>query len=60
MADDSRLGGEVLQPGGRAALPRGLGRLERWADRDLMQFSKGNAKGAVRVTSTGTGCPEKV
>lgn len=41
----------MLQPGGRAALPRGLGRLERWADRDLTQFSKGCCAGDEPVES---------
>ena len=45
LADDTRLGGVVLRPGGCAAILRHLGRLERWADRDLMQFSKGKCKG---------------
>ncbi|KAK4806394.1 hypothetical protein QYF61_016244 [Mycteria americana] len=45
LADDSRLGGVALGPGGRAAVPRDLGRLERWAGRDLMQFSKGKCQG---------------
>lgn len=45
LADDTRLGGVVLRPEGCAAILRHLGRLERWADRDLMQFSKGKCKG---------------
>ncbi|KAK4806418.1 hypothetical protein QYF61_016268 [Mycteria americana] len=45
LADDSRLGGVALGPGGHAAIPRDLGRLERWAGRDLMQFSKGKCQG---------------
>ena len=45
LADDTRLEGVALRPGRRAAILRHLGRLERWADRDLMQFSKGKCKG---------------
>lgn len=41
LAEDTTLGGVALRPGGRAAIRRDLGTLERWADRDLTQLSRG-------------------
>ena len=42
MAPD---GEERRRPGGHAAIPGDLGKLERWAGRDLGQLSKGKGKG---------------
>ncbi|XP_064894641.1 ubiquitin carboxyl-terminal hydrolase 42-like [Columba livia] len=41
LAEDTTLGGVALRPGGRADIRRDLGTLERWADRDLTQLSRG-------------------
>jgi len=38
-------GEERRQPGGHAAIPGDLGRLERRAGRDLVQLSEGKGKG---------------
>jgi len=42
--DDTKRGGMADTPEGRAAIWRDLDRLEKWADRNLMRFSKGNCK----------------
>ncbi|KAK4827847.1 hypothetical protein QYF61_021984 [Mycteria americana] len=43
-ADDTKLGGGVDMPVGRAAIQRDLDRLEKWANRNLVNFSKGKGK----------------
>jgi len=44
FADDTKPGGVADRPEGRAAIQRDHNRLEKWADRDLIKFSKGNCK----------------
>ncbi|GAB0176105.1 cAMP-dependent protein kinase inhibitor alpha [Grus japonensis] len=44
FADDTKLVGVTDTPEGHADIQRDLGRLEKWADRNLMQFNKGNCK----------------
>ncbi|KAK4810780.1 hypothetical protein QYF61_008752 [Mycteria americana] len=39
-----KLGGEADMPEGRAATQRDLNRLEKWADRNLMQFNQGKCQ----------------
>lgn len=40
FAGDTRLGGVAYSWKGQAAIQRDLDRLEKWADRDLVKFSK--------------------
>ena len=44
MAGDIKLVGVADTPGGCAAMQNNLNRLEKWADRNLTQFSKGQCK----------------
>ncbi|KAK4811083.1 hypothetical protein QYF61_016369 [Mycteria americana] len=44
FADDPKLGGEADTPEDRAASQRDLDRLEKWADRNLMQFNQGKCQ----------------
>ena len=40
FADDTKLGGVVDRPEGCAVIQRDLNRLEKWAERNLVAFSK--------------------
>ncbi|GAB0178304.1 mitochondrial enolase superfamily member 1 [Grus japonensis] len=40
FAHDTKLGGMADTPEGRAAIQRDLNRMEKWADRSLVQFNK--------------------
>jgi len=44
FADDTKLGAVVDTLGGCAAVQRDMDRLERWAERNLMNFKKGNGR----------------
>lgn len=44
FAGGTKLGGVVDTPDVCSAIQRDLDRLENWADRSLVKFSKGNAK----------------
>ncbi|KAK4829683.1 hypothetical protein QYF61_005976 [Mycteria americana] len=44
MAGDTKLGGAADTPEGCAAIQRDLDRLEKWVNKNLMKFSKGNCK----------------
>ncbi|XP_068784959.1 RNA-directed DNA polymerase from mobile element jockey isoform X3 [Struthio camelus] len=44
FADDTKLGGVADTPEDCAAIQRDLGRLERWAERNLLKFNKGKCK----------------
>ena len=44
FADDTKLVGVVDTPDGCAAIHKGINRLEKWADRNLMEFNKGKCK----------------
>lgn len=53
VADDTKLWGVGYVPGGCAAIQRGLGRQENWADRNLIRLNKGKCK----VLQPGEGWP---
>ncbi|KAK4806752.1 hypothetical protein QYF61_005548 [Mycteria americana] len=44
FADDTKVGGVADMPEGYATIQSDLDRLEKWADRNLMQFYKGKGK----------------
>ena len=44
FAEDTKLGGVVVVPNGRAAIQRDLNRLEKWANWNLIEFNKGICK----------------
>ena len=44
FADDTKLGGVAVTPEGHAAIQRDLGRLEKWADRNLTNFNQEKCK----------------
>ncbi|KAK4806774.1 hypothetical protein QYF61_005570 [Mycteria americana] len=44
FADDTKVGGMADMPEGHAAIQRDFDKLEKWADRNLMQFNKGKCK----------------
>lgn len=48
FADDTRLGGVGDTPAGHAAIQRDLNRLEKWAYRNLMGFSRRIVKSCTR------------
>jgi len=57
FADNTKLGRVVDGPDGCAAIQKDLDRLEKWANRKLIKFNKGNAKscswgGMTPCTST--------
>lgn len=39
FVDDRKLGGEADMSEGCSAIPRDLGRLKKWADKDLVKFN---------------------
>lgn len=42
--DDTKLGGVIEILGGRAAIQRSFGRLEKWSEKNLMKFMRGKYK----------------
>ncbi|KAK4831874.1 hypothetical protein QYF61_019886 [Mycteria americana] len=44
FADDTKVGGVADIPEGRASIKRDLDKLQKWADRNLMEFNKKNCK----------------
>lgn len=43
-AEDMKLGGAVNMPGGCAAIPTDLTRLEKWVNKNLIKFNKGKCE----------------
>lgn len=54
FSDDTKLGGMAIGPEGHAAIQHNLDRLKKWADRNLVKFSKEkcNVLQLVRNNST--------
>ncbi|KAK4826839.1 hypothetical protein QYF61_011647 [Mycteria americana] len=52
VADDTKLGGAADMPEGCAAIQRDLARLEKWADRNLMEFNNCRIIESFRLEKT--------
>jgi len=50
-----KLGGVADPSEGHAAIQRGLDRLEKWTDKDLMKFQVWHWRGTTQCSSTGEG-----
>ncbi|RMC13659.1 hypothetical protein DUI87_08736 [Hirundo rustica rustica] len=57
FTDDTKLGGVTDTSEGCAALPKGLGNLERWAERNCVKFNKGKCMVLLLVPAQAGGQP---